>query len=296
MLGRISDPGGRARLRGATSLGAGIVLCACAALIAVPGWPASRWSGSWNDIVLLHRLVVPTLANATVLVSGYLALASLAWGIADASMHQPLDLAAFDTPPPGAAAGASRICRTFTWSANDMASASRAAAPVRVAMSVLDRVLARSRPSTLTLSTTILITGDMTDAGRARNGPNSSPQCRAPRLAARTLMLPGNHDVNIVDRANPARLDLPTSPNRRLRQMRTLSAIDAVQGERVQVVDPSRKFGRHAGAGAGATPRSISRAFADTGRCGVARRSPALGERFRWCCRPTRKTGLASSC
>ena len=51
------------------------------------------------------------------------------------------------------------------------------------------------------------------------------------------LMLPGNHDVNIVDRANPARLDLPFSPGKRLRQMRTLSAIAAVQGDRVHVVD-----------------------------------------------------------
>ena len=36
------------------------------------------------------------------------------------------------------------------------------------------------------------------------------------RLAKRVLMLPGNHDLNIVDRANPARMDLPTSPNRPL--------------------------------------------------------------------------------
>jgi hypothetical protein len=50
-------------------------------------------------------------------------------------------------------------------------------------------------------------------------------------------MLPGNHDLNIVDRANPARLDLPTSPNRRLRQLRTLSAMNAIQGTRVRVVD-----------------------------------------------------------
>lgn len=50
-------------------------------------------------------------------------------------------------------------------------------------------------------------------------------------------MLPGNHDLNIVDRANPARLDLPTSPNKRLRQMRTLSAMEAVQGHRVRLPD-----------------------------------------------------------
>jgi hypothetical protein len=50
------------------------------------------------------------------------------------------------------------------------------------------------------------------------------------------IVLPGNHDVNIVDRANPARLDLPFSTGKRLRQMRTLSAIAAVQGDRVRVI------------------------------------------------------------
>jgi hypothetical protein len=66
-----------------------------------------------------------------------------------------------------------------------------------------------------------------------------------PALAERTLTLPGNHDLNIVDRANPARLDLPTSPNRRLRQLRTLSAMDAIHGTRVRVVD--RDAGRVGG-------------------------------------------------
>ena len=50
-------------------------------------------------------------------------------------------------------------------------------------------------------------------------------------------MLPGNHDLNIVDRANPARMDLPTSPNRPLRQIRCLSAMNAVQGRHVRVID-----------------------------------------------------------
>jgi hypothetical protein len=53
------------------------------------------------------------------------------------------------------------------------------------------------------------------------------------------LILPGNHDVNIVDRANPARLDLPFSPGKRLRQIRALSAITAVQGDRVYVAGES---------------------------------------------------------
>ena len=58
-------------------------------------------------------------------------------------------------------------------------------------------------------------------------------------------MLPGNHDLNIVDRSNPARMDLPTSPDRRLRQLRTLSAMNAVHGDRVRVVD--RTAGRLGG-------------------------------------------------
>ena len=32
-----------------------------------------------------------------------------------------------------------------------------------------------------------------------------------PRIASLVLALPGNHDLNVVDRSNPARLDLPMS-------------------------------------------------------------------------------------
>src|SRR5262249_50989273 len=84
----------RARLRAVSSGGAGIILCGCALSIAILVWPASRWKGNVADLAALHRLIVPTLANAVVLVSSYLAIASLIWGIADASMDQPFDLAA----------------------------------------------------------------------------------------------------------------------------------------------------------------------------------------------------------
>jgi hypothetical protein len=84
----------------------------------------------------------------------------------------------------------------------------------------------------------ILITGDMTDAGRSAEWAEFLDALAVhPRLAERVLVLPGNHDLNVVDRANPARLDLPTSPSKRLRQMRALSAMDALQGRRVRVVD-----------------------------------------------------------
>ena len=120
-----------------------------------------------------------------------------------------------------------------------MASASRADAAARAETSALQRLMARlaaihaADPLDL-----ILITGDMTDAGRATEWAEFlDVMALHPDLAARMIMLPGNHDVNIVDRANPARLDLPFSPGKRLRQMRTLSAIAAVQGERVHVID-----------------------------------------------------------
>jgi len=84
----------------------------------------------------------------------------------------------------------------------------------------------------------VLVSGDMTDSGRATEWAEFlDAVARHPDLATRMIVLPGNHDVNIVDRANPARLDLPFSPGKRLRQMRTLSAIAALQGDRVQIVD-----------------------------------------------------------
>ena len=237
--GRKLTVAGRARLRSANSMAAGIVLSACAVLIAMLAWPASRWMGGWNDLALLHRLAMPALANAVLLVSAYLAVASLMWGFADASMQQPVDLAAFD-----AASSRRRSWRVAHLSDLHVIGdrygfriESGRAGPR--GNSRLDRVLARLAAIHATDPLDhILITGDMTDAGRASEwAAFLDAIAHHPELAARTVMLPGNHDVNIVDRANPARLDLPFSPGKRLRQIRTLSAMAAVQGDRVRVVD-----------------------------------------------------------
>ena len=91
----------------------------------------------------------------------------------------------------------------------------------------------------------VLVSGDMTDAGRATEWAEFLDTVgQHPSLAARMIVLPGNHDVNIVDRANPALLDLPFSTGKRLRQIRALSAIAAVQGDRVRVI--ARQSGRFA--------------------------------------------------
>ncbi len=230
----------RARLRAAAALGAGIILCGIALWVVTLAWPATRWIGEVGDLARPYRLIAPALANAVVLLSAYLAAAALVWGIADATMDEIHDLPAFD-PPPGAR----------TWRVAHLSDLhvvgerygfrieSGRAGPRGNGR--LARVLARleaihaERPLDL-----VLITGDMTDAGRSVEWAEFfAAFANYPRLAERALVLPGNHDVNVVDRANPARLDLPTSPGKRLRQMRTLSAIAALQGDRVRLVDPA---------------------------------------------------------
>ena len=106
----------------------------------------------------------------------------------------------------------------------------------------------------------------MTDAGIATEWAQFLDAVELhPALAERMLILPGNHDLNIVDRLNPARLDLPFSPIKRLRQMRTLSAIAAIQGHRVRVVDPDSGALDRTLAQALAPHRQWIAAFADTG-------------------------------
>jgi hypothetical protein len=79
------------------------------------------------------------------------------------------------------------------------------------------------------------------------------------------LILPGNHDVNVVDRANPARLDLPFSPAKTLRKMRALSAITAFGADRLRVMGTGAAEPRLTLATAVAPQRRSIEAFADQG-------------------------------
>ncbi len=100
-----------------------------------------------------------------------------------------------------------------------------------------------------------------------------------PQLVQRMLILPGNHDLNIVDRSNPARMDLPGSPNIRLRQLRTLSGMDAVQGKRVKIIDRrTHKLGKTLEQALDPHRGVIAR-FADAGRPLFSRRlDRAMGQ------------------
>ena len=248
-----------------------------------------------RSLASLDRLHRPALANAVVLLGAYLAVAALVWGIADATMDQPRDLVAFDAPPPTAAdvarrasVGPARRGRALRLPHRERTAGPRGNDRLGGCWRGSTRIHAE-KPLDL-----ILITGDMTDAGRSAEWAEFLDAiARHPELAERTLMLPGNHDVNIVDRANPARLDLPTSPGKRLRQMRTLSAMRPCRASGSVWSIATRAARRDAVARRWRRIAARSRAFADAGsaapvaaswrRCGPTS--------FRWCCRPTPTTG-----
>jgi predicted MPP superfamily phosphohydrolase len=228
----------RGRVRAISSAATAVVLCVVAAGVTAAVWPASRWVGTAADLLHVRGLLLPTLANAIVVVGTYLAAAALVWGFADALMDQPLDLGAYDGAsggPTWRVAHLSDIHLVGDRYGFRIESGRRGPRGNDRFARILDRIEAIHRMEALDI---ILITGDMTDAGIATEWAQFLDAVALhPALADRMLILPGNHDLNIVDRLNPARLDLPFSPMKRLRQMRTLSAIAAVHGDRVRVVD-----------------------------------------------------------
>jgi 3',5'-cyclic AMP phosphodiesterase CpdA len=199
-------------------------------------------------------------------VGAYLSVASLVWGFADASMDQPIDLGAFDAASGGPTwriAHLSDIHLVGEQYGFRIESGRRGPRGNGRFTRIMARIEAIHRTNPLDL---VLISGDMTDAGRATEWAEFLDAAEQhPAVAERMLILPGNHDLNIVDRLNPARLDLPFSPGKRLRQMRTLSAIAAIQGHRVMVVDPGSGKLERTLMQALAPHRQWIAAFADTG-------------------------------
>jgi len=84
----------------------------------------------------------------------------------------------------------------------------------------------------------VLVTGDITDAGTRAEWAEFLDLIRDfPALRSRMSLVPGNHDLNIVDRNNTARPDLPLSAGRALRKLRFVFALDQIQGDRAHLVD-----------------------------------------------------------
>lgn len=86
----------------------------------------------------------------------------------------------------------------------------------------------------------IFVTGDLTDAGtRAEWAEFLDLLQQYPEIRSRVYCVPGNHDVNVVDRAHPALIDLPWSTGQALRKLRVILTLDELQGDRVHLVDRS---------------------------------------------------------
>jgi len=231
----------RGRWRAVASSAAGILICALALLILKLAWPGSRWVGNVSDLREPLHLAPVALANGIVLIAAYLAAAALVWAFADATMPRPRDFHDFQ-----ARSQTGRRWRVahlsdlhvvgerYGFRIESGRSGPRGNERLKDLLRELEAVHSKNPLDA------ILITGDMTDAGLSAEWAEFLDMVALhPALVERMLMLPGNHDLNVVDRANPARLDLPTSPIKRLRQLRTLSAIEAIQGRRVRVVDQS---------------------------------------------------------
>ncbi len=242
LFARKASDARRARLRAATAAVAGILVCLLALLVLYLVWPHVHLYGSISELESWKTVAVVALANSVAAITAYLAVAALIWGFADAAMAQPRNLTRFaEAPEKGRTWRIAHLSdihvvgEPYGFRIESGRSGPRGNDRLRRLLKQLEALDAKH------LLDTILITGDMTDAGISSEWAEFLDALAAhPSLAERVLMLPGNHDLNIVDRANPARMDLPTSPSRPLRQVRALSAMNAVQGRRVRVVDKKK--------------------------------------------------------
>ncbi len=228
----------RSTLHAASAIAAGVLICGVALLALTFVWPSAHFSSGIAIVGSPKRLAIEALANSVVLVSSYFTAAALVWAIADATMAQPRDLDAFDTRPHNGRtwriahlSDIHVVGERYGFRIESGRSGPQGNERLRQLLAQLEALHANDPLHA------ILITGDMTDAGRSSEWAEFfDAVADHPGLTGLMYMVPGNHDLNIVDRANPAQLDLPTSPNKRLRKVRVLSAMAAVQGGRVRVV------------------------------------------------------------
>ncbi|SHG29369.1 Calcineurin-like phosphoesterase [Kaistia soli DSM 19436] len=257
----------RDRIRAVSAAAAGLLVCGLSMLFVVLALPHTHWTGTLGDLAEPGRLALAGLFNCIVLIGCYVAVAALVWGVADATMDQPRDLGAFAPKVPGGRtwrvahlSDIHIVGERYGFRIESGRSGPRGNGRLTQLLVALD---AFDKAEGLDL---ILISGDLTDAGRAAEWAEFFDAIAAfPELAGKMVGIPGNHDLNVVDRANPARLDLPMSPNKRLRQMRLLAALDALQGDRVHVVDTATGMRGQTLSAALAPHASEIATFADTG-------------------------------
>jgi hypothetical protein len=221
LLPQAASAAGRASVRAISAAASGVAISAASFWVAALAWPASRWVGSLAEFASPRLLMTIVLANAVVIIAGY-GGAAFVWGMADATMGSRATCGPSDAPREAAGHGAWHLSDIHTvgerygFRVESGRSGARGNERLRQALARLYGIHA-TQPLDA-----ILISGDLTDAGvSAEWAEFFDALAPYPALAELLIGLPGNHDVNVVDRANPARLDLPTSPTKRLRQLRS---------------------------------------------------------------------------
>ena len=234
----------RSVLRAGMAAVAGLMIFVIALWLVAMVWPATLWVGTITDLASPWRVVAIAVANSFVLIAGYFGVAAFAWGLADATMDQPRDFIVSPAHPPSEQlrwriahlSDTHTVGEHYGFRIESGRSGPCGNGRLRSVLERLDAIHAREPLDA------VLVTGDLTDAGRSAEWAEFfTALAPYPRLAARLLILPGNHDINVVDRANPARLDMPLSPNKRLREARMISAMAAVQGASMHIVDLKRR-------------------------------------------------------
>ncbi len=282
LLSASATDASRGKLRAGAAALAGVLLFSLGLLVVGWAWPTAHLFATLAEIDSFTRFAEVTLANSILVVAGYLAVAALFWGFADALMPQPITLRDFAT----------RTKKRRVWRVAHLSDVHivgerygfrlesgrvgpRGNVRLKRLLAELDAIHAKTPVDV------VLISGDVTDAGIAGEWAEFFDMIAPyPHLVQRMLILPGNHDLNIVDRSNPARMDLPGSPNIRLRQLRMLSAMDAVQGKRVKTIDrKTRKLGKTLDETL-EPHRAVIARFADTGRPLFSRRLTELWARI----------------
>ncbi|MDH4981940.1 metallophosphoesterase [Hyphomicrobium sp. D-2] len=268
LLSDDASPRNRERIRAWAAAASGLVISLAALAVFLAVWPSTQWVGQLSDLAAPLHLVWAAIANTVAVTCAYLAVAAFAWGIADATMPPPRDLQRFADAGNGGRAwriahlsDIHTVGEPYGFRIECGRGGPQGDDRFRRLLTQLETIHADNPLDC------VLITGDATDAGRSAEWAEFlDALAEHPVLAERTLVLPGNHDINIVDRSNPARLDLSIGPNSRLRKIRTLSAMDAVQGQRVHTVDRKQETADRTLAATLAPHADEIKAFADTGR------------------------------
>jgi hypothetical protein len=233
----------REALRARMAAVAGLAIFIPVAVVVTLVWPKTQWLGTFADFASMRRLLPIAVANTFVVIASYFAVAALVWGVADAVMSPLRSLKLVpENPDPvrtwriAHLSDLHTVGERYGFRIESGRAGPRGNERMQRLFAQLDAIHA-ANPLDV-----VVITGDITDAGRSAEWAEFfAALAPYPRLAESLLILPGNHDINVVDRANPARLDMPFSTNKRLREARMISAMAALQGSRLHLVDLARK-------------------------------------------------------